>query len=72
VGHSVWDSSKDGTPRKDGKWRPDSVPLAIGKEAMGISWMGIEELAQAIPPAYTQYIGEQLMSYLASEMESVA
>jgi DNA (cytosine-5)-methyltransferase 1 len=70
VGHSVWDSSKVGTPRKDGKKRPDSVPLAIGRAAMGISWMGIEELAQAIPPAYTKYIGEQLMSYV--EMESVA
>jgi DNA (cytosine-5)-methyltransferase 1 len=27
--------------------------------AMGIDWMRTPELAQAIPPAYSQYIGEQ-------------
>jgi DNA (cytosine-5)-methyltransferase 1 len=30
------------------------------KQAMGIDWMNRYELAQAIPPAYTKYIGEQL------------
>jgi hypothetical protein len=34
-------------------------------EAMGIDWMGSRyELAQAIPPAYTLFIGRQLMSSL--------
>jgi DNA (cytosine-5)-methyltransferase 1 len=28
---------------------------------MGIDWMRRKELAQAIPPAYTEYIGKQLM-----------
>lgn len=31
------------------------------QQAMGIDWMVGRELAQAIPPAYTQWIGEQLM-----------
>jgi DNA (cytosine-5)-methyltransferase 1 len=31
-----------------------------GRKAMGIDWMTRTELAQAIPPAYTQWIGEQL------------
>lgn len=32
--------------------------------AMGIDWMGRKELAQAIPPAYTRFIGEALMTAL--------
>jgi len=34
------------------------------REAMGIDWMTGAELSQAIPPAYTQFIGEQLLSVL--------
>ena len=30
-------------------------------QAMGIDWMNRKELAQAIPPAYTEWIGRQLM-----------
>ena len=32
--------------------------------AMGIDWMRREELTQAVPPAYTEFIGEQLLSVL--------
>jgi DNA (cytosine-5)-methyltransferase 1 len=31
------------------------------REAMGIDWMNRDQLAQAIPPAYTHHIGEQLI-----------
>jgi len=34
------------------------------KEAMGIDWMTKQELTQAIPPAYTEYIGKYLMQEL--------
>jgi DNA (cytosine-5)-methyltransferase 1 len=59
-GHSVWDSAIQGTRRKDGRGRPDSVPLSVGRAAMDINWMTQKELAQAIPPAYTAWIGRQL------------
>lgn len=35
--------------------------------AMGIDWMTQGELAEAIPPAYTQYIGQQLQRHLTAE-----
>lgn len=36
------------------------------REAMGIDWMNRDELAQAIPPAYTRFIGEQLLEHLSA------
>ena len=38
--------------------------LQEAREAMGIDWMGQKEIAQAIPPAYTEFIGRQLIEYL--------
>lgn len=35
------------------------------KEAMGIDWMTKQELTQAIPPAYTEYIGKYLIKILS-------
>lgn len=38
------------------------VPL--WRKAMGIDWMTRDELSQAIPPAYTEHIGQQLLAHL--------
>lgn len=35
--------------------------LRAGSRGLGIGWMNRDELAEAIPPAYTEYIGKYLM-----------
>lgn len=44
-----------------GVWR---IPLEVQRKAMGIDWMELTELSEAIPPAYTEHIGLQLIHHL--------
>jgi DNA (cytosine-5)-methyltransferase 1 len=43
-----------------------SVPVTVAdwRRAMGIDWMTRDGLAQAIPPAYTEFLGGELLSHL--------
>lgn len=41
-----------------GEWR---VPLDMQRAATEIDWMEVRELSQAIPPAYTEHLGKQLI-----------
>lgn len=54
------------TPREPGKWggrgKREHRSLSVARAAMGIDWMDFEGLSQAIPPAYTEWIGRQLMA----------
>lgn len=43
--------------------------LAAARDAMGIDWMTKGEINEAIPPAYTQFLGAQLIEHLA-ELEA--
>jgi len=38
--------------------------VAAARDAMEIDWMNKNELNEAIPPIYTQFIGEPLMHHL--------
>ena len=46
--------------------------LEDAREAMGIDWMGYDDLREAIPPAYTEYVGSQMLAltHEPSELES--
>lgn len=45
--------------------------VAAAREAMGISWMTKKEINEAIPPAYTRFVGEQLLRLLTKEEPKV-
>jgi DNA (cytosine-5)-methyltransferase 1 len=55
---------------KAGHWQPGTIisvegncaPIAEAREAMGIGWMTRGGLVEAIPPAYTEYIGSALLA----------
>lgn len=38
--------------------------IVAARDAMGIDWMTKGELNEAIPPAYTEFIGKQLLAHL--------
>lgn len=42
------------------------------REVMGIDWMQRAEMDEAIPPAYTKYVGEAAMAHLTKERYALA
>ncbi|OMC41902.1 hypothetical protein A5742_31475 [Mycolicibacterium fortuitum] len=57
---------------KAGHWKPGTImsvsghvsPIKLAREIMDIDWMTRDELAESIPPYYTEYIGRQLIEAL--------
>lgn len=63
--------AKTATSRRKERWGQGwhvsitgDVGVYVGPEAMGIDWMSGDELCEAIPPAFTEYIGTRLMALL--------
>jgi DNA (cytosine-5)-methyltransferase 1 len=48
----------------EGVSRGRFVPLLVASVAMGISWMRTAELCEAVPPAYTTWVGERMAQVL--------
>ena len=63
-------AGKGRTPKNDSDFWTITGHLGNLKgagKAMGIDWMTMPELTQAIPPAYTEYIGLRLMEVIRNE-----
>jgi len=54
----------NGTTSGNRKTLGRNVPTSEMREVMGIDWMNRDELSEAIPPAYTEWIGRQLLKVL--------
>jgi DNA (cytosine-5)-methyltransferase 1 len=65
---------------KAGHWRPGTYvsvaghcsPIQKCRDAMGIGWMNRDELAEAIPPDYAHFIGEQAMERIPKTTPEVS
>jgi DNA (cytosine-5)-methyltransferase 1 len=51
-------------PRHTGQF----VDHATASTAMGVDWMNQRELSQAVPPAYTEWLGDQLLDVVRARV----
>jgi DNA (cytosine-5)-methyltransferase 1 len=63
--------AKTATSRRRERWAQGwhvsvtgDVGTYVGPEALGIDWMTGDELSQAIPPAYTEFVGRQVLEQI--------
>ncbi len=64
-GHARVRSAKHGGRGTRDAWPNGHKPIAA--EAMGMDWATLAEMSEAIPPAYTQALGTQLLAHLSQD-----
>ncbi|MCW2674819.1 MAG: hypothetical protein JWP14_3408 [Frankiales bacterium] len=65
---------------KAGHWKPGTImsvaghvsPIKLAREVMEIDWTTRAELAEAIPPYYTEYVGARLRAVIKARAEAAA
>ena len=65
-GHGLTTWQKGNGAQKNGVGIGHSKGARLAGIAMGVEWMKPEEVTQAVPPAYTEWIGARLMEVLCS------
>ena len=68
-GHARNRSAKHGGRGTKDAW--DGGHKAAASEALGIDWMNLAEMSEAIPPAYTEFLGWQLRAVLMARTDAV-
>lgn len=51
-------------------WHRKPRSMAEASEAMGINWMTRNEIVEAVPPAFTQFLGEQLLASMQAPVRA--
>lgn len=59
----VWAAGHN--PNEQYVTRYGPCPIEERRQAYGIDWMNRDELTESIPPAFTKFIGEQLLTHLS-------
>lgn len=50
-------------------YRPQTASKKDGCAALGINWMTMPEMCEAVPPAYSEFLGRQIMRCLEQQRE---